>query len=85
MSFKASVYDIVELAEDVPSDFSDGTIPQGTRGTIVERYEQPTEGYSVDLAIPDDTLVGGFRYENVVLLPEQFIVQKSGQVKPDTD
>lgn len=85
MSFKASAYDIVALAEDVPSDFSEGMIPQGTRGTVVERYEQPEEGYSVDLAIPDDALVGGFRYENVVLLPEQFIVQKSGQVQPDTD
>jgi hypothetical protein len=79
MNFKASVEDIVELVVDVPSDFSDGMIPKGTRGTVVERYEQPKEGYSVDLAIPDDTLVGGFRYANVVLLPEQFIVQRSGQ------
>ena len=75
MSFKASVDDIVELVVDVPSDFSDGVIPRGTRGTLVERYEQPKEGYSIDLAIPDDALVGGFRYENVVLLPEQFAVR----------
>lgn len=79
MNFKASVRDIVELVADVPSDFSDGMIAKGTRGTVVERYEQPKEGYSVDLAIPDETLVGGFRYENVVLLPEQFIVQRSDQ------
>ena len=75
MSFKASVDDIVELVVDVPSDFSDALIPKGTRGTVVERYGQPKEGYSIDLAIPDDALVGGFRYENVVLLPEQFAVQ----------
>lgn len=85
MSFKASVDDIVELAEDVPSDFSAGMIPKGTRGTVVERYEQPKEGYSIDLAIPDDTLVGGFRYENVVLLPEQFSVRKSGEFRQDPD
>lgn len=60
-------------------------IPTGTRGTVMERYEQPKEGYSVDLAIADDTLVGGFRYENVVLLPEQFIVQSSGQFGQDLD
>ena len=85
MNFKASVDDIVELVVDVLSDFSDGTIPKGTRGTVVERYEQPKEGYSIDLAIPDDTLVDGFRYENVVLSPEQFMVQRSGQFQPDHD
>jgi hypothetical protein len=74
MSFKTSVDDIVELVVDVASDFSDGMIPKGTHGTVVERYEQPKEGYSVDLAIPDETMVGGFRHENVALLPEQFIV-----------
>jgi hypothetical protein len=83
MSFKASVDDVVELVVDVPSEFSDGMIPKGTHGTVVERYEQPREGYSIDLAIPDDTLVGGFRYENVVLLPEQFIVRRSGQFQED--
>ena len=76
MRFKASVGDIMELVVDVSGDFSDGVIPKGIRGIVVERYEPPKEGYSVDLAIPDDTLVGGFRYENVVLLPEQFIVQR---------
>ena len=85
MSFKASVDDIVTLVVDVQGDFSDITIPKGTRGTIVERYEKPTEGYSVDLAIADDTLVGGFRYENVVLLPEQFIVRKLDQFGQDLD
>lgn len=85
MSFKASLDDLVMLAVDVPSDFSDGMIPRGTCGTVVERYEQPKEGYSIDLAIPDDTLVGGFRYENVVLLPDQFIVLRSGQFQQDRD
>jgi hypothetical protein len=74
MNFKASVEDGVELLVEVPSEFRDEMIPRGTRGTVVERYEQPREGYSVDVAIPDDSLVGGLRYENVVLIPEQFAV-----------
>jgi hypothetical protein len=34
----------------------------------------PTEGYAVDLAIEDDTLVGGYDFENVILKPDQFVV-----------
>ena len=74
MNFKASVEDSVELLVEVPSEFRNEMIPRGTRGTVVERYEHPKEGYSIDLAIPDNSLVGGFRYENVVLIPEQFTV-----------
>lgn len=72
MSFKASVHDRVVLLVDVPCDFSEGTIPKGTLGTVVERYESPKEGYAVDLEIADDSLAGGLRYENVVLSPQQF-------------
>lgn len=74
MNFKASVEDRVELLVEISSDFRNEVIPRGTRGTVVERYEHPKEGYSIDLAIPDDSLVGGFRYENVVLIPDQFAV-----------
>jgi hypothetical protein len=74
MSFKASVEDSVELLVEVPSEFRNEVIPRGTRGTVVERHEHPGEGYSVDVAIPDDSLVGGFRHENVVLILEQFAV-----------
>lgn len=74
MNFKASVEDSVELLVEVPSEFRNEMIPRGTRGTVVECYEHPAEGYSIDLAIPDNSLVGGFRYENVVLLPDQFTV-----------
>jgi len=63
MNFKASVEDSVELLVEIPSDFRNEMIPSGTRGTVVEGYEDPKEGYSIDLAIPDDSLVGGFRYE----------------------
>jgi len=40
----------------------------------VECYEHPLEGYSVDLAIPDERWVSGFDYENVILYPDQFEV-----------
>jgi hypothetical protein len=71
---KARVNDRVELTVDVSSEFRTAVIPKGTIGTVVEAYEQPREGYAVDVAIPDSTLVGGFRYDNVMLLPEQFSV-----------
>jgi hypothetical protein len=41
---------------------------------VVEGYDTPLEGYAVDLAIEDDTLVGGYDHENVILYPEQFDV-----------
>lgn len=75
MSPKAQVDDIVELLVDVSSDFSDGVIPKGTHGTVVECYDHPVEGYSVDLSIADESMVGGFRYENVILTPGQFAVR----------
>ena len=68
---KANLYDAIITLSDVSTDFGKRIIPKGTQGTIVECYENP-EGYAVDLAIPDDRLVGGFDYENVILTPEQF-------------
>ncbi len=70
---KASEHDRVRTIVPVEADFSDVRIPAGTEGTIVECYSSP-EGYAVDLAVPDDSLVGGFRYHNVILKPEQFAV-----------
>lgn len=70
---KAQIYDRIRTLTDISADFSDRVIPKGTLGTIVEYYEKP-EGYAVDLAIPDSTLVGDLRYENVVLNPDQFVV-----------
>jgi hypothetical protein len=70
---KASPDDEIRTVVDVLADFSDRIIPAGTEGVIIEAYENP-EGYAVDLAIEDDTLVGGYDYENVVLKPDQFDV-----------
>ncbi len=78
---KVSLYDQIKTLVDVQADFSthktfdkdNRVIPKGTRGTIVECYENP-EGYAVDIAIPDERLVGGFFYENVILSPDQFEV-----------
>lgn len=75
MNRKAQVDDIVELLVDISSDFSDDLIQRGTRGTVVECYDQPTEGYSVDLTISDESLVGKSRFENVILTPGQFAVR----------
>ena len=82
---KAHIYDEIETLVDVRSEFRDRIIARGARGTVVERYMQPDEGYAVDLAIRDDTLVGGLDYENVILFPDQFIVVNSAQPREDTD
>ncbi len=70
---KAKLYDTIQTLVDVNADFDhrDRIIPKGTEGSIVECYENP-ELYAVDLAIPNDKLVGGFEYENVILNPTQF-------------
>ena len=73
---KAKIYDEIETMLDIQAEFSDRLIPKGTLGTIVECYEQP-EGYAVDLAIPDEGLIGGFSYENLILSPDQFVVMTS--------
>lgn len=67
-------YSRVKTVADVKEYFSETTIPGGTQGSIVECYSDPTEGYAVDLAVPDLSLVGGFRYFNLILFPDQFEV-----------
>lgn len=66
---------IIGIFEDT-GDFSGCLIPKGTRGTVVECYNDPQEGYAVDLAILDPSLVSGFDYDNVILYPEQFVVDE---------
>jgi hypothetical protein len=58
------------------SDKDNSVIPKGTVGTVVECYENP-EGYAVDIAIPDERLVGGFFYTNVILNSDQFEVMST--------
>jgi len=77
---KASLYSQIKTLMDVQADFSsqetsgeNHVIPKETLGTIVECYEN-REGYAVDIAIPDERLVGGFFYTNVILSPDQFEV-----------
>jgi len=60
----------IETLEDVKSDFSNRVIPCGTRGFIVEAYDNP-RCYAVDLAISAPELVGGVTYENIILFPQQ--------------
>jgi hypothetical protein len=71
---KAQINDEIKTLTDIPSTWDDRIFPKGITGVIVECYENPQEGYAVDLAIPDPTLVGEFDYENIVLKPEHFEV-----------
>lgn len=80
---KAKIYDEIKTLVDIPVDFGDRIIPKETLGTIVECYEEPQEGYAVDIAIPDERWVGGFDYENVILFPEQFVVINPAVESPD--
>lgn len=70
---KAKLYAQIRTLVEVQADFSNRVIPKGILGTVVECYENP-EGYAVDLAIPNESFVGSFEYENVILCPDQFIV-----------
>ncbi len=69
------VNDSIRTVVEVVSDFSDRVIPAGTSGRVVDCYDDPL-AYAVDLAIPDDRLVGGYSYENVILRLEQFILER---------
>ncbi len=69
----------VQTVVEVESDFSDRIIPKGNIGMVVECYEHP-EGYAVDIPIPDESAVGGFTYENVILTPEQCVVLNETQI-----
>lgn len=71
---KASVNDNVELLVDVPGETQPWQIPKGTRGVVVEAFEHPEEGYAVDVSLPDASSSTEFRYDNVMLEPDQFIV-----------
>jgi hypothetical protein len=74
---KAKPYDTIRTLVDIEAEFSDRVIPKGSVGIVVESYAEPMEGYSVDLEIPDASLVGGLDYENVTLMPDQFEVLAS--------
>ena len=78
---KAKTYDRIETLVEIQADFDTQMIPKGTLGTIVECYEEP-EGYAVDLAIPDETLVGEYQYKNIILMPEQFAIAETPSSKP---
>ncbi|MUL78898.1 hypothetical protein [Mycolicibacterium sp. CBMA 226] len=71
---KARVYDDVVLTVDVPGNSGDRIIPKGTRGAVIEAFNQPTERYAVIVNIPDDSSLSGSRRDNVILYPDQFDV-----------
>lgn len=69
---KARVYDYVVLTVDVPDSSGNRIIPKGTRGGVIEAYDQPTERYAVIVNIADDRSLSGSRRDNVMLRPDQF-------------
>jgi len=71
---KARQGDVIRTTVRLPSEFEDAIYEPGILGDIVEAYESPRAAYAVDLAIPDFSLVGGYRYDNVLLTPDQFVV-----------
>ncbi len=68
------LYDQIKTLADLQSEFGDHAILKGAIGTIVECYTSPKEGYSVDLVVPNSSLVGGSTYDNLILRPDQFVV-----------
>ncbi|MEH2255434.1 hypothetical protein [Nostoc sp.] len=70
---KAKLYDQIKTLVEVQPDFADEMIPKNTLGTIVECYKNP-EGYAVDIAIPNQKLVGSYEYVNVILTSDQFVL-----------
>jgi hypothetical protein len=71
---KARVDDRIKTTIDVPGFVIKGIIPKGTEGIIIEAYNQPTEGYAVDMNVVDENAPNGYTYDNVVLFPDQFVV-----------
>jgi len=72
---KAGIFDHIRILVEVQEGFPPHRVfPAGTEGTVIECYEEPEEGYAVDLAVPDTSSVTGFDYANVILMPEQFEV-----------
>ncbi|MBW4440044.1 MAG: hypothetical protein KME10_02155 [Plectolyngbya sp. WJT66-NPBG17] len=80
---KAKINDQIQTLVDLQAEFSDSTIPAGAIGTVIECYTSPEEGYAVDIVIPNQTLMGGADYENVILHPDQFrVIPESKRVFP---
>lgn len=62
-------FDVI-LLTDITTD-EGTTLKEGESGVLVETFGP---SYVVEFAIPDHTLVGGHRFETVVLNPEDFAI-----------
>ncbi len=70
---KAKVYDWIKTLVEVQGSIIKATIPAGTEGTVVEVYDNPEE-YDVDVNVPDEKASSGYEFDNITLLPDQFVV-----------
>ncbi len=72
---KAKVNDRVKTLVTVEGIPTEKVIPVGSIGVVIEAYESPeAEGYAVDFAFPDSSLIGDFAYADAYLEPDQFEV-----------
>ena|SRR5437763_15583312 len=82
---KAKINDKIKtlvMVEGIPKE---RIIPVGSIGVVIEAYESPeAEGYAVDFALPDNSLVGDFAYANAYLEPDQFEVINGHMENPKT-
>jgi hypothetical protein len=70
-------YSKIKTSVEIYSDYLNRLVPIGTEGTVVECYEDPCEGYAVDIALPDNNEITGYQYDNLILFPNQFELVKS--------
>lgn len=77
---KARQYDAIRTTAPVASEARAGRVyAPGTDGTIVEAYDQPREGYAVDLEVDDPDDPRKTTFDNVILWPDQFeVIEKYG-------
>lgn len=78
-TLKAKINDSIQTLVTVKGYTYHGTIPKGTKGTIIECYTTPHEGYAVDVFIPDQSQISGFAYDNIILSPDQFEITNESE------
>jgi hypothetical protein len=69
---RALKYSKIKTLVEIYSDYLNCVIPVGTEGTVIECYEDPQEGYAVDIALPGNSQITGYQYDNIILFPNQF-------------
>jgi hypothetical protein len=80
---KAAPYDRIRLLEDIRTEFRNRLVPRGREGSIIERYEQPREGYLVEFTLTDPRVVGDRTWGTAIVYPDQFEVVSRHREEPN--